>query len=110
MVSSLRCLIQYLIKVLAFSPADIPYLPQTRKELTAVFSGGKGSAAVTLKGKNIHGDEWFYGPNDGIGIFNEYTLNDFIDVENLTYSSKHVGCAMIELDRYAPLLPEGKSS
>lgn len=63
---------------------------------------------MTVKGKNIHGDEYFYGPENGIGIFKEYTLDDFIDVDNITFSSKHVGCAMIELDRYAPLLPRGK--
>lgn len=92
----------------SFSPSqEMPYLPQTRRELTAVFRE-KGSASVSLRGKNIHGDEWFYGPDDGIGLFNEFTLDDFIDVKNVTYSSKHPGCAMIELDRYAPLLPEGK--
>jgi hypothetical protein len=62
-----------------------------------------------LKGQNLHGDEGFYGPKDGIGTFAEYTLDDFVDVNNATFSSKHnIGCAMIELDRYAPILPEGE--
>ena len=85
---------------------DIPQLPQTRKPLTAVFVG-KGSADVTLKGKHIHCDENFYGPENGIGTFNEYTLDDFTETKNITFSSKHFGCCLVELDRYAPLLPEG---
>lgn len=75
-----------------------------------MYTGGKGAAIVTLTGKSIHGDEYFYGPEEGIGMFNEYTLDDFEDVENITFSSKNTGCCMVELDRYAPLLPQGKSS
>jgi hypothetical protein len=80
----------------------------TRKQLTAVFTEGKGAATVTLKGSSIHGDEYFYGPEEQIGAFHEFVMSDFESQDNITFSSKHVGCAMIELDRYAPLLPEGK--
>ena len=75
-----------------------------------MYTGGKGAAIVTLTGESIHGDEYFYGPEEGIGMFNKYTLDDFEDVENITFSSKNTGCCMIELDRYAPLLPQGISS
>jgi hypothetical protein len=74
-----------------------------------VFSGGQAPATVTLKGKQIHGDEYLYGPDNGIGTYNEYTLDDFMEVDNVTFSSSHAGCALIELDRYAPLLPVGES-
>ena len=83
-------------------------MPQTRRPLTAVFPEGRGTATVTLKGQNIHGDEHHYGPENGIGMFNEFTLDDFANVDNITFSSRNAGCAMIELDRYAPLLPEGE--
>ena len=55
-----------------------------------------------------------YGPetDDSVGIYREFTLDDFEDVkDNITFSSKHIGCALIELEsRYAPLLPEDRKT
>ena len=47
-----------------------------------------------------------------MGIYREFTLDDFEDVkDNITFSSKHIGCALIELEsRYAPLLPEDRKT
>ena len=87
----------------------IPRTPQTRKPLEAVFP--VSGATVTLSGANLHGDEQHYGPesDNSVGWYNEFTAADFVDDEdNITFSSNHLGCALIELDRYAPLLPEGK--
>ena len=90
---------------------DIPPLPITRRPLTAVLSGGCG-VTIYLRGKGIHGDEENYGPDDGtrLGLWNEFSFtDDFVDAEdNITFSSTHLGCGLIELDRYAPLLPEGE--
>ena len=64
-------------------------------------------ATVHLTGSSIHDDEHHYGPNtkDRIGLYREFTLDDFEDVDNVTFSSKHEGCALIELEsRYAPVL------
>ena len=92
-------------------PRDIPTMSQTRKPLEAIFS--TSGATVTLKGSNIHGDRRHYGPDndDSVGLYREFTLDDFVDAEdNITFSSKHLGCALIELEsRYAPLLPAGKT-
>ena len=92
-------------------PREIPVLSQTRKPLEAIFR--TSGATVTLKGSKIHADERHYGPDndDSVGLLREFTLNDFVDAEdNITFSSKHLGCALIELeDRYAPLLPAGES-
>ena len=79
--------------------------------MAASFSDGRG-ATVSLKGESLHGDERIYGPdnNDRVGLWREFSLaNDFDDAaDNISFSSNHVGCGIIELDRYAPLLPEGK--
>jgi len=93
-------------------PRDIPTMSQTRKPLEAIFS--TSGATVTLKGNNIHGDRRHYGPDndDSVGLYREFTLDDFIDAEdNITFSSKHLGCALIELEsRYAPLLPADRKT
>ena len=43
---------------------------------------------------------------------NEIQRDDFVDAKglNITFSSKHVGCALIELDRYAPVLPADRKT
>ncbi|KAL7548119.1 hypothetical protein ACHAWF_011412 [Thalassiosira exigua] len=85
---------------------DIPFLPQTRKPLEALFP--TSGATVHLTGANLHGDEHHYGPEeeDRVGVYREFTLDDFVDAsDNVSFSSKHLDCALIELDRYAPLLP-----
>ncbi len=68
--------------------------------------------SVTLHGSNLHGDEIYYGPktNDSVGFWNEFSLReDFQDSDdNITFSSRHPGCGLVELDRYAPLLPGGE--
>jgi len=83
----------------------------TRKPLEAIFS--ISGATVTLRGASIHNDEERYGPetDDSVGLYREFTLDDFEEVkDNITFSSKHISCAMIELEsRYAPLLPAGKN-
>jgi hypothetical protein len=90
------------------------HIPQrkTRKPLEASFSNTCG-ACVTLKGYNLHGDEHNFGPehDDSIGLYREYRLDDFVDThDNITFSSNHEGCGLIELEsRYAPLIPAGKS-
>ena len=64
-------------------------------------------ATVHLIGSSIHDDEHHYGidSKDRIGLYREFTLDDFEDVDNVTFSSKHEGCALIELEsRYAPVL------
>lgn len=85
---------------------------QTRKPLEAVFP--ISGATVTLRGANLHNDEHHYGPetDDSVGIYREFTLDDFEDVkDNITFSSKHIGCALIELEsRYAPLLPADRKT
>jgi len=90
---------------------DIPH-KQTRKPLDASFS--TSGASVTLKGTGLHGDEHHFGPenDDSVGLYNEFTLADFADTnDNITFSSKHVGCALIELEsRYAPLIPEDRKT
>lgn len=87
-------------------------VPKTRNPLEALLSDS--GVSVTLAGANIHGDEHRYGPErDGsVGAYNEFTLDDFVDSEdNVTFSSKHLGCALIELEsRYAPLLPTDRKS
>ena len=71
-------------------------------------------ATVCLKGTHLHGDEDRYCQESptSVGLYNEFTLDDFVDAaDNVTFSSKHVGCALIELEsRYAPLLPTGKTA
>jgi hypothetical protein len=90
------------------------HIPQskTRKPLEASFSNTCG-ALVTLKGSNLHGDEQRYGPehDDSVGLYREFMLDDFEDThDNITFSSNHEGCALIELEsRYAPLIPAGKN-
>ena len=87
------------------------YIPEkvTRRPLDASFSFS--GATVTLKGEGLHGDEHHYGPeNDcSVGLYSEFSLDDFIDSkDNITFSSKHMGCALVELEsRYAPLLKQG---
>eukprot|EP00985_Skeletonema_marinoi_P019524 scaffold11236_cov211-Skeletonema_marinoi.AAC.2 len=79
--------------------------PVTRNPREALFAFS--GATVTLKGTNIHGDEHHYEmeKDDSVGIWNEYTLDDFVEPDsNITFSSMHVGCALIELDRYAPVV------
>jgi len=94
------------------NPRDTPSMSQTRKPLDAAFSAS--GAVVTLRGRVIHTDERHYGPDDPdrIGMFREFALDDFEDAaDNVTFSSKHLGCALIELeDRYAPLLPADRKT
>lgn len=69
---------------------------------------------MTLSGTNLHGDEHHYNSEKdcSVGVYNEFTLDDFEDAEdNITFSSKHIGCGLIELEsRYAPVLPVGKKT
>ncbi len=85
--------------------------PVTRKPREALFTFS--GATVTLKGTNLHGDEHHYEPEkyDSVGIWNEFTLDDFVQPDsNITFSSNHVGCALIELDRYAPVIKADRKS
>ncbi len=91
------------------------HIPQRRirKPLEASFSD-KCGACVTLNGyKLFDGDEHKFGPehDDRIGLDPEYRLDDFADThDNITFSSNHEGCALVELEsRYAPLIPAGES-
>jgi hypothetical protein len=79
--------------------------PVTRNPREALFASS--GATVTLKGTDLHGDEYHYETEkeDSVGLWNEFTKDDFIETNsNITFSSTHVGCALIELDRYAPVL------
>ncbi len=89
------------------------HIPQrkTRNPLEASFSNTCG-VSVSLGGRNLHGDEHHYGPeHDGsIGLYREYTLDDFVDIDNITFSSNHEDCGLVELEsRYAPLIPAGEN-
>ena len=85
---------------------------KTRKPLQASLPK-KSGYTVTLKGENLHNDEHLYGPDtdDRIGMYREFTIEDFVDTQdNITFSSKHFGCALVELEsRYAPLIPAGEN-
>jgi hypothetical protein len=87
-------------------------LSKTRKPLEASFSNSCG-ASVSLTGTNLHGDEHRYGQehDDSVGFHREFTLDDFVDThDNITFSSNHEGCALIELEsRYAPLILAGEN-
>ena len=88
-----------------------PRTPRTRQPREALFAGS--GATVTLKGKNLHGDEYFYEIKkaDSVGIWDEFSRDDFVDAgRNITFSSTHVGCALIELDRYAPVIPADRKT
>ncbi len=85
--------------------------PVTRKPREALFAFS--GATVTLRGTNLHGDEYQYESekDDSVGIWNEFTLDDFIEPDgNITFSSNHVGCALVELDRYAPVIKADRKS
>ena len=79
---------------------------KTRKPLDAHFP--RSGATVRLTGHLLHGDEQNFGSGD-VGLLNEFTLDDFEDArDNITFSSSHLGCSLIELSRYAPVLPTGE--
>ena len=85
--------------------------PLTRNPLEAHFPSS--GATVTLTGRNLHGDEHLFKAKreDSVGIWNEFTLDDFVEPDgNITFSSAHVGCALIELDRYAPVIKADRKS
>ena len=87
------------------SPAQSYRTPVTRNPREALFAFS--GATVTLTGRNLHGDEYLDGAEkeDSVGVWNEFTWDDFVESDsNISFSSKHVGCALIELGRYAPLL------
>lgn len=87
------------------NPAKSYRTPATRNPREALFAFS--GATVTLTGTNLHGDEYLdeKEKEDSVGVWNEFSQNDFVESDsNITFSSKHVGCALIELDRYAPLL------
>jgi len=90
-----------------------PPNPQTRKSLKALYPRDRG-VSVTLHGDDLHGDEIHFGPktDDSVGFWNEFSLiEDFQDSnDNITFSSKFPGCGLVELDRYAPLLPEDRKT
>lgn len=49
-------------------------------------------------------------PDDHIGHHGLFTLDDFIDAPNRTFSSLHPNCGYIAIGRYGPFRRRGKSS
>lgn len=85
--------------------------PVTRNPREALF--GSSGATVTLIGKDLHGDEYHYETEkeDSVGLWNEFTQADFVETDsNITFSSIHVGLGLIELDRYAPVIPADRKT
>lgn len=81
---------------------------KTRKPLDAHFP--RSGATVRLTGHFLHGDEQNFG-NGNVGLLNEFTLDDFEDArDNITFSSNHLGCSLLELSRYAPVLPSDRKT
>ena len=70
---------------------------ETRETLEACISNSRYT--VTLTGRDIHDDNRV-----------DFVAKDFTDAEdNITFSSKHIGCGLVELEsRYGPLLPTGE--
>ncbi len=70
---------------------------ETRGTREALLSHSRYIVSVT--GRDIHDDDRV-----------DFIAEDFIEIQdNITFSSKHIGCGLIELEsRYGPLLPAGE--
>lgn len=75
-------------------------VPQTRNPREAHFASS--GATVSLRGEGLR----------EYSMRNEIERDNFVDAKglNITFSSNHVGCALIELDRYAPVLPADRKT
>lgn len=85
---------------------------RTRALLEAKFLDGRSGLTVRLTGNNLHDDEHLMGKPDGVGAFKQYCpKEDFRRADdNITFCSYDVGCGLIELGRYAPLLPSDRKT